>query len=102
VTRVFLFSTALVTGLALPAFAGAPPVTIPASPADVAAICAESPGNTDPIASGGLTGCRNTRTGGAVACDADGRCRDYFADPRYPRIKAILDNARKQQVPAKL
>ena len=42
------------------------------------------------------TGCRNTKTGAALTCDKNGPCKDYFADPRYGKIKAILDAERKQ------
>ena len=95
----------LLSGLALlvsaPAFAGSPPAKIPASPAEIAAACAEAGPGVAPIVSGGLAGCQNTTTGGAVTC-TDGRCQDYFADPRYGTIKAIIDANRKdtrQQAP---
>ena len=98
--------TILLAGIALlaatPALAGSPPVKSPASPAGIAAACAESGPAVSPIMSGGRTGCQNTSTGGAVTCGTDGRCQDYFADPRYGTIKAIIDANRKdtrQQAP---
>ena len=101
-TRVFLLSTALVAGLAMPALAGTPPTTSNQSPEAVAAACGKLVSNGKVLAFGTSTGCQNTSTGAAVTCDKNGQCKDYFADPRYKRIKTILDSARKQQAPVKL
>lgn len=101
-TRVFLFTTALMAGLTVPALAGTPPTTRNQSPEAVAAACAELGSKGQVVAFGTTTGCQNTSTGAAVTCDANGQCKDYFADPRYRKIKTILDSATKQQAPARL
>jgi hypothetical protein len=97
-TRLTLLA-GLAVLIAAPAIAGSPPGTIPSTSTDVAAACRDAGPGTVPFAGGGLTGCQNTVTGGAVACGTDGQCRDFFADPRYGKIKAILDASHKQQSP---
>lgn len=85
--RPLFAASALVLALALPAAAGSPPVDSKLNPDGVAASCAALGDKGEAIANG----CRNTETGAALACDANGQCKDYFADPRYAKIKAILD-----------
>ena len=48
-------------------------------------------------------GCRNIGTGAAVDCSG-GQCTDYFADPRYSKIKSILDagKPKPRKAPLKL
>lgn len=76
---------------ATPVLAGSPPRIAPVTPAEVASACAAAGNAAEPLASGGLTGCRNTTTGGAIACDAAGRCTDHFADPRLTAIRSFID-----------
>lgn len=87
----------LLAGIALlfapAAFAGSPPRTAPVTPAEVSTACAAAGDAAEPIAGG----CLNTQTGGAIACDDGGRCKDYFADPRYTKIRKLLDANRKVQ-----
>ena len=89
-----MIRTTLLAGLVLfataPAFAGSPPVKIPATPAEVEARCTAAGASAEAIATDGLTGCQNTETGAAVLCTGD-QCTDYFADPRYKKIKQLLD-----------
>lgn len=86
---ILLGGTALL--FAAPALAGSPPRTAPLTPAELASACAAAGDVAEPLVSGGLTGCRNTTTGGAIACDAAGRCTDYFADPRLTSIRSFID-----------
>lgn len=78
----------LLSCLAIPAFAGSPPVKSTTTPDSVAASCASLGSGGETLANG--NGCRNTETGAAIVCSG-GQCTDYFADPRYKKIKAILD-----------
>jgi hypothetical protein len=87
--------------LALPAAAGSPPTKSMATPESVAAACRSLGAKGETLANG--TGCRNVETGAAAACFG-GQCTDYFADPRYKKIKGLLDAAKvkPQQVPVRL
>jgi hypothetical protein len=86
----------LLAAAALPAAAGTAPVKSKLSPGTVATSCKALGADGAALA----TGCVNTKTGGAVTC-AGGQCTDYFADPRYSKIKALLDadRAKPQQQP---
>ena len=97
-TKSIFATTAILLFLSLPAAAGSPPVESETSPDAVAASCAALGARGEAIANG----CRNTETGAALACDANGQCKDYFADPRYGKIKIILDRNKVPQAPAKL
>jgi hypothetical protein len=49
---------------------------------------------------GGTTGdygCQNQDNGAAVTCSGDGQCTDHVGDPRWRRIKELIDNAGKKQ-----
>ena len=60
-------------------------------PDEVATSCTALGGKGESLADG--AGCRNTETGAAVICEGD-QCTDYFADPRYAKIKDILDRSK--------
>lgn len=100
-TKTFLAASAILFALAVPALAGSPPVKGHNTATSVADACAELGAAGESLSSGGTTGCRNTATGAAVTCTADGQCTDYFADPRHGRIKAALEGMR-QQAPVRL
>lgn len=85
--RPLLAASALVMALAIPAAAGSPPVASETESDALATSCAALGSKGEAVANG----CRNTETGAALTCDANGQCKDYFADPRYAKIKAILD-----------
>ncbi len=91
----------LLACLALPASAGSPPVNSKVTPGSVATSCLALGATGEVIANG--AGCRNTGTGAAVTCSGS-QCTDYFADPRYKKIKGILDAAKNapQKVPIRL
>jgi hypothetical protein len=93
-TRTFFLSAVLTSLLAMPALAGSPPAPSTSGPANLAAACETLGDGGESYANGGTTGCINTATGAALTCDADGTCTDHFADPRYAKIKAVLDAAR--------
>lgn len=86
--KSFILSTLFLTSLAVPALAGSPPTTSKLQPEAVAESCAALGPTGQRLAQG--TGCRNTETGAAVLCSGD-QCTDYFADPRYSKIKSLLD-----------
>ena len=81
-----MIAVLLLAATALPALAGSPPVKSTKSPEQVASACGAMTSDKADLGNG----CVNTRTGGAVLCTGD-QCTDYFADPRYSRIKAILN-----------
>ncbi len=83
----------LLSCLAVPAFAGSPPVKSSTPPDSVAASCLTLGAKGETLANG--MGCRNTETGAAVVCSG-GQCTDYFADPRYKKIRSILDQNKVQ------
>lgn len=97
-----ILTAVFATTLATPVLAGTPPTPSKTTPDQMTVACGELGEAGESFSRGGLTGCVNTTTGAALSCDADGRCTDYFADPRYPRIKAILDGGATQQAPVKL
>jgi hypothetical protein len=99
--RTTLATSAMLFALAMPALAGSPPVKGHNTTTAVTDACAELGAAGESLSSGGTIGCRNTATGAAVTCNADGQCTDYFADPRYGKIKAALEGA-KQQAPVRL
>ncbi len=86
--KSFFLSVLVLTSLAVPALAGSPPTTSKVQPETVADSCATLGTKGERLASG--AGCRNTETGAAVLCTGD-QCTDYFADPRYSKIKSLLD-----------
>lgn len=96
-----VFVSACLAVLAVPAFAGSPPVKSSVTPESAAAACAALGPSGEPLGNG--AGCRNTLTGAAVICSGS-QCTDYFADPRYAKIKAILDagKANPQKAPKPL
>ena len=77
----------LLACLVLPASAGSPPAKSKVTPGNIASTCLALGAAGETLANG--AGCRNTKTGAAVDCSS-GQCTDYFADPRYGKIKAIL------------
>lgn len=83
----------LLSCLAVPALAGSPPVKSPTAPDSAAASCVALGTRGETLANG--NGCRNTETGAAIVCSS-GQCTDYFADPRYKKIRAILDQNKLQ------
>ena len=78
----------LLACLVLPAAAGSPPAKSKVTPGNVASTCLALGTMGETLANG--AGCRNIGTGAAVDCSG-GQCTDYFADPRYNKIKSILD-----------
>ena len=94
-----ILSSLLLAVLAMPALTGSPPVKSRNTPDAVANACGALGANGETL----TMGCRNTTTGAAVTCKADGTCTDYFADPRYGKIKAVLDAIpiKSQQAPLK-
>ena len=101
-SKVFVLSAVLVTALAVPALAGSPPTPSKTGPDMLAAACGALGEDGERISRGNLTGCVNTTTGAALTCEAGGRCMEYFADPRYAKVKAILDGNGKQEMPTRL
>jgi hypothetical protein len=45
----------------------------------------------------GTYGCQNQNNGNAITCNGDGQCTDHVGDPRWRRIKTLIDNAGKQK-----
>jgi hypothetical protein len=45
----------------------------------------------------GTYGCQNRENGDAVTCNGDGQCTDHVGDPRWLRIKTLIDNAGKKK-----
>lgn len=90
-TRLFFTAAILLPLVSMPALAGSPPDLSRMTPDAVAASCAALGDRAESLANG--AGCRNTETGAAVVCEGD-QCTDYFADPRYAKIKDILDKNR--------
>ena len=45
----------------------------------------------------GAYGCQNQVNGNAITCVGDGQCTDHVGDPRWRRIKELIDNAGKKQ-----
>jgi len=45
----------------------------------------------------GSYGCQNTVNGNALICGADGQCTDHVGDPRWRRIKTLIDGAGKKE-----
>lgn len=86
----------LVLMLASPAMAGSPPRIAPVTPSEVSDACSAAGETAEAFEGGGLSGCSNTQTGGAIACDAGGRCKDFFADPRYTAIRKLIDANRTE------
>jgi hypothetical protein len=77
----------------------APPVRILTRDA-VAAACVElgAAGKSWGLeAEQGGYGCQNTTTGQAVMCQADGSCKDYVGDPRWRRVRDVVDRYSKKQ-----
>jgi hypothetical protein len=50
----------------------------------------------------GTYGCQNQVNGNAITCAPDGQCTDHVGDPRWQRIKDLIDATRKQDAPRKL
>jgi hypothetical protein len=90
-TRLFLTAALLLPLTALPSLAGSPPDLSRQTPDAVAESCTALGSKGESLASG--AGCRNTETGAAVICSGN-QCTDYFADPRYAKIKNILEKNR--------
>jgi hypothetical protein len=86
--KSFVLSALVLSSLAVPALAGSPPTTSKVQPETVAESCAALGPNGESLANG--SGCRNTETGAAVLCTGD-QCTDYFADPRYSKIKSLFE-----------
>jgi hypothetical protein len=91
----------LLACLTLPVSAGSPPLKSKVTPESVTASCLALGAQGEVIAKG--AGCRNTDTGAAVTCSGT-QCTDYFADPRYKKIKGILDAGKiaPQKAPIRL
>lgn len=98
--QAFLAGALILTGFATPAFASFAPIKYSISRDELAARCAllgdrsESWGLDSAV---GDYGCRNTDNGNTVKCTAQGRCTDYGGDPRWKRIKAILEGGKAQK-----
>jgi len=101
-TKTILAASAILIALAMPALAGSPPVKGHNTATSAADACAELGTTGEALSSGGDIGCRNTATGAAVTCNTNDQCTDYFADPRYGRIKAALESMERQQAPVRL
>lgn len=95
-----LAAALILTGLSAPAFASFAPIKYAISRGDLAARC-ELLGSKGEgwgfEASTGDYGCRNTDNGNTVKCTTDGRCTDYAGDPRWKKVKAILEGGRAQK-----
>jgi hypothetical protein len=89
--KTFVAAILLCAAIPAAALAGSPPVKAKAAPENLAEVCNAMGAEGKTTADG--RGCINTRTGGAVVC-SDDQCKDYFADPRYAKIKTILDKNR--------
>ena len=89
--KTFIAAVILTAILPAAAMAGSPPVKAKTAPENLVEVCSSMGAEGQTVANG--NGCVNTRTGGAVVC-AGGQCTDYFADPRYAKIKTILDKNR--------
>ncbi len=103
-TKSFMLAGVFVSLTAVAAFADyAPHVRVVTRDA-VAASCAEL---GDAAKGWGLTGdgaygCQSTVTGQAISCTADGACKDYVGDPRWRKVRDVVDSYSKtapKQVP---
>lgn len=90
-TRSFLAAAILLPLFVMPSLAGSPPDVSRQTPDQVSASCAALGDKGEALANG--AGCRNTETGAVLICEGN-QCTDYFADPRYSKIKDILDRNR--------
>ncbi len=81
--------------VAMPALAGSPPGNGRQTPDAAAAACAALGARGEVLADG--AGCRNTETGAAVICKGS-QCTEYFADPRFAKIRDILEKNRVKPV----
>jgi hypothetical protein len=90
-TRSYFTAAILLPLFVMPALAGSPPDLSRQTPDTVAASCDALGEKGESLANG--AGCRNAETGAAVICQGN-QCTDYFADPRYAKIKDILDRNR--------
>lgn len=44
----------------------------------------------------GPYGCQNQNNGNAITCNGDGQCTDHVGDPRWRRIKDLIDGTKKK------
>ena len=102
-TRIFVLCGLMFAALLVPAFAGisnyAPDKRIVGR--DEAKTICHSMGdvgkgfNLD--GPSGAYGCQNQINGNAITCAGDGQCTDHVGDPRWRRIKELIDGAGKKQ-----
>jgi hypothetical protein len=84
-----IFATTLLFFAIPSTLAGTPPREAPLTRADMEGRCAALGAEGERL----VSGCRNAETGAALVCDDRG-CTEHFADPRYARIRALLDQYR--------
>lgn len=99
--KTFFAASAILLAFITPAFAGTPPVKSKTGSSAMAEACAALGANGETITVNGSSGCRNTETGAAISCDSYGQCTEYFADPRWKKIK-LLQRDGQQKPPARL
>jgi len=95
-----LFAGVLALAAAGPACASYAPIKHAMSREAVASACAVLGAHGESYGlevQSGAYGCRNTETGGAVACEENGQCTDYSADPRWKHIQELLHGSKGQQ-----
>lgn len=100
--RVIFTTATILAACSIPALAGTAPVKAKTTPGDLASLCDSMGPKGESFKQGTSVGCLNIETGAALVCTAGGQCTDYFADPRYKKIRTILDGARNQQSPVPL
>lgn len=93
-SRMLVLSAALVPLLATSALADRVPPSRVLTRDAVAASCATlgAAARSWGLEQGsGAFGCQNMTTGQAITCKPDGTCTDYVGDPRWRRIRDVLD-----------
>jgi hypothetical protein len=85
----FPIAAALFLATVSTALAGSPPIDSAQNRESMEASCAALGDK------GERNGCINTETGAAITCSGD-RCTEYFPDPRYKEIKALIDAAKRK------
>lgn len=104
VTKSFVLAGVFISFTAVAALADYAPHVRVVTRDDVAASCTAlgASGKSWGLTGGGAYGCQSTATGQAISCTADGACKDYVGDPRWRKVRDVVDSYSKtepKQVP---
>ena len=96
-TKSLMIAAIIVAALSGTALASYPPINYAKSRVDLARSCALLGSRGEGWGldrQSGAYGCRNTENGNAVHCTAAGKCSDYSGDPRWKRVRILLDGGK--------